>query len=235
MMRRAKISDCTWIMAAGLQLHEASLSVHSGRRCVYSCAQLIPPTSSGSPAHTPVSSQPACQRCPAVKVPSCGALTWQRFLVSAEALLLQEPALASAAYLASRHALSMGRTRRCVHMHLLSREHGGHEECNTGICDSSCFARSAPTYAACRSGALSCWTAGMGVITAVGEGVSAFQPGQRVVGMPWGNKAGDGSWQQYAVVRESAVVAVPDAVTDEAAAQYAINPMTAYGLIDVSH
>ncbi len=74
----------------------------------------------------------------------------------------------------------------------------------------------------------------MGTVAKVGAGVTKFQPGQRVVGMPWGTRAGDGSWQRYAVVREGALVAVPDAVTDEAAAQYAINPMTAYGLLDVS-
>jgi len=77
-------------------------------------------------------------------------------------------------------------------------------------------------------------SAGMGTVAKIGNGVTAFKPGQRVVGMPWGTKAGDGSWQQYAVVSEGALVAVPDAVTDEAAAQYAVNPMTAYGLLDVS-
>ena len=90
--------------------------------------------------------------------------------------------------------------------------------------------------AACSPG-LRSWMAalaGMGTVAKVGEGVTGFQPGQRVVGMPWGTKTGDGSWQQYAVVSEGALVAVPDAVTDEAAAQYAVNPMTAYGLLDVS-
>ena len=75
---------------------------------------------------------------------------------------------------------------------------------------------------------------GMGTVAKVGEGVTAFQLGQRVVGMPWSTRVGDGSWQQYAVVGEAALVAVPDAVTDEAAAQYAVNPLTAYGLLDVS-
>ena len=86
-----------------------------------------------------------------------------------------------------------------------------------------------------------CWRAdavlivvqGMGVVTRLGEGVSAFRTGQRVVGLPWSTKVGDGSWQQYAVVPEAALMAVPDAVSDEAAAQYAVNPVTAYGLIDV--
>ena len=85
---------------------------------------------------------------------------------------------------------------------------------------------------------LSCMSAlpaGMGIVTKLGEGVTALQPGQRVIGMPWGTKAGDGSWQQYAVLREGSLVAVPDAVTDEAAAQYAVNPLTAFGLLDVSH
>ena len=76
--------------------------------------------------------------------------------------------------------------------------------------------------------------AGMGTIAKVGAGVTAFHPGQRVVGMPWSTKIGDGSWQQCAVVREGALVAVPDAVSDEAAAQFAVNPLTAYGLLDVS-
>jgi NADPH:quinone reductase-like Zn-dependent oxidoreductase len=76
-------------------------------------------------------------------------------------------------------------------------------------------------------------TQGMGVVTKLGERVSAFQPGQRVVGFPWSTKVGDGSWQQYVVVPEASLIAVPDDVSDEAAAQYAVNPITAYGLVDV--
>ena len=36
---------------------------------------------------------------------------------------------------------------------------------------------------------------------------------------------GNGTWQQYVVVSEEVLVAVPDAVSDEAAAQSLINPV----------
>lgn len=66
----------------------------------------------------------------------------------------------------------------------------------------------------------------------VGEGVTKVKPGQRVV--PFfveAGKRGDGSWQQYVSVREDLVWPVPDTISDEAAAQFVINPWTVYGML----
>ena len=45
-------------------------------------------------------------------------------------------------------------------------------------------------------------------------------PGQRVTAAPFPAKTGNGTWQQYLCVSEAALLAVPDAVSDEAAAQF---------------
>ena len=68
----------------------------------------------------------------------------------------------------------------------------------------------------------------------VGQGVSKFEVGQRVVPILYWNYylgKGEGAWQDYVEVAEEDVVAVPAALSDEAAAQYVINPWTAYGLL----
>ena len=67
---------------------------------------------------------------------------------------------------------------------------------------------------------------GMGQIDAVGEDVTDFRPGQRVVtvGVP-------GTWQETVVARPSQLIAVPDHVNDQSAAQLSINPVTAWVLI----
>jgi NADPH:quinone reductase-like Zn-dependent oxidoreductase len=41
----------------------------------------------------------------------------------------------------------------------------------------------------------------------------------------------EGSWQQYVCVKEELVWAVPDSISDEAAAQFVINPWTLYGML----
>ena len=62
--------------------------------------------------------------------------------------------------------------------------------------------------------------AGVGVVAENGAGASKFAVGQRVVGMPWETvEAGSGTWQQFIVVGEACLLAVPDAVEEEAAAQ----------------
>jgi NADPH:quinone reductase-like Zn-dependent oxidoreductase len=48
--------------------------------------------------------------------------------------------------------------------------------------------------------------------------------GQRVTGAPFPARAGNGTWQQYIVVEEGALLAVPDKVSDEAAAQFLVRP-----------
>lgn len=75
---------------------------------------------------------------------------------------------------------------------------------------------------------------GFGIVEEVGEGVSQFCPGQRVVPMVWleHHRHGQGSWQDYVELKEENVVAVPSSVSDEAAAQFLVNPWTVYGMLD---
>jgi len=64
---------------------------------------------------------------------------------------------------------------------------------------------------------------GMGEVAEVGEGVTHLQPGQRVIplGVP-------GTWQEYLVAGAAQVMPVPDAVSDRTAAQFVVNPLTAW-------
>lgn len=72
---------------------------------------------------------------------------------------------------------------------------------------------------------------GMGVVTKLGDGATEFKEGQRVAiaGLPL--EDGNGSWAEYAVYKESDLVAVPDSVSDEAASQFWVNPVTVYGML----
>ena len=45
-------------------------------------------------------------------------------------------------------------------------------------------------------------------------------------------KEGQGSWQQYVAVPASSVIPVPDSVSDEAAAQLLVNPVSVIGMLD---
>ncbi|CAM6018543.1 unnamed protein product [Sphagnum balticum] len=75
---------------------------------------------------------------------------------------------------------------------------------------------------------------GFGHITEVGEGVTKFKVNQRVVPILYWKYylgKGEGAWQDYVEVAEEDVVHIPDNVSDDAAAQYLINPWTAYGLL----
>lgn len=75
---------------------------------------------------------------------------------------------------------------------------------------------------------------GCGHIFEVGEGVTQFKVGQRVVPILYWKYylgKGEGAWQDYVEVAEEDVVAVPSTLSDETAAQYLINPWTAYGLL----
>lgn len=75
---------------------------------------------------------------------------------------------------------------------------------------------------------------GVGVVTKVGPGVTGLKEGQRVAGRPFPAGAGEGSWQQYATVPAKTLVAVADNVSDEAAAQFYINPVTVVGLLEAA-
>lgn len=73
---------------------------------------------------------------------------------------------------------------------------------------------------------------GMGTVVENGPGCTKFVAGQRVAGAPFNTvEGGSGTWQQYMVAREGCLVAVPDAVTDEAAAQFWVNPVTVFGML----
>ena len=54
-----------------------------------------------------------------------------------------------------------------------------------------------------------------------------------MVARSWGAYGGNGTWQQYLVVKESSLIAVPDSVNDETAAQFLVNPVTVLGFIEV--
>ena len=64
---------------------------------------------------------------------------------------------------------------------------------------------------------------GMGEVAAVGEGVTHLRPGQRVI--PLGVQ---GTWQEYVVAAPAQLIPVPDEVSDQTAAQFVVNPLTAW-------
>lgn len=64
---------------------------------------------------------------------------------------------------------------------------------------------------------------GMGEIAAVGAGVTHLQLGQRVI--PLGVQ---GTWQEYIVAASAQFIPVPEGVSDETAAQFVVNPLTAW-------
>lgn len=73
---------------------------------------------------------------------------------------------------------------------------------------------------------------GMGQVATLGEGVTGLTVGQRVVPLLFDSiRRGEGGWQQFVCLPAHDVFPIPDAVSDEAAAQLVINPLTAYGLI----
>ena len=66
----------------------------------------------------------------------------------------------------------------------------------------------------------------------MGEGVTGLKHKQRVV--PFFTELageGNGSWQEYVVVRQDLLWPVPDSISDEVAAQSTMNPWTVYGLL----
>lgn len=68
---------------------------------------------------------------------------------------------------------------------------------------------------------------GVGVIDAVGEGVTTLTRGQRVIsiaGLP-------GTWAEQLVIPAERALPVPDAVSDQVAAQVLVNPVTAWAML----
>jgi NADPH:quinone reductase-like Zn-dependent oxidoreductase len=64
---------------------------------------------------------------------------------------------------------------------------------------------------------------GMGEVAAVGEGVTHLSAGQRVI--PLGVA---GTWAEYVIAPAMQLIPVPDAVNDQTAAQFVVNPLTAW-------
>ena len=64
---------------------------------------------------------------------------------------------------------------------------------------------------------------GVGEVAGLGEGVAHLRPGQRVI--PLGVA---GTWQEFIVAPAAQLIPVPDPVGDRTAAQFVVNPLTAW-------
>src|SRR5260370_30439751 len=64
---------------------------------------------------------------------------------------------------------------------------------------------------------------GMGEVAAVDDGVKHLRPGQRVI--PLGVQ---GTWQEYILASSAQLIPVRHGVSDQAAAQFVVNPLTAW-------
>jgi len=64
---------------------------------------------------------------------------------------------------------------------------------------------------------------GMGEVAAVGNDVENLRTGQRVI--PLGVQ---GTWQEYILAERTQLIPVPDGVSDQTAAQFVVNPLTAW-------
>ncbi|MBI4609023.1 MAG: zinc-dependent alcohol dehydrogenase family protein [Candidatus Rokubacteria bacterium] len=67
---------------------------------------------------------------------------------------------------------------------------------------------------------------GMGVIEAVGPDVRGVQVGQRVIPL-----RAPGTWQEFLVVKAGNLVPAPDSLSDESAAQFVVNPLSAWIMV----
>ncbi|MCY7358090.1 MAG: zinc-dependent alcohol dehydrogenase family protein [Rudanella sp.] len=68
---------------------------------------------------------------------------------------------------------------------------------------------------------------GVGIIDALGEGVG-MKTGTRV------SFTGVGAWSEYAIANHRALIPVPDAMTDDVAAQLFVNPFTVFAMVEES-
>lgn len=69
---------------------------------------------------------------------------------------------------------------------------------------------------------------GMGTIAALGEAVSGWRVGDRVI--PLGT--GGGTWREFLVADPARLLPVPAEVPDESAAQFVVNPVTAWVMLE---
>lgn len=67
---------------------------------------------------------------------------------------------------------------------------------------------------------------GMGEVREAGEGINHLQAGQRVI--PLGVA---GTWQEYIIAPGAQLIPVPDNVPDQTAAQFVVNPLTAWIMV----
>jgi NADPH:quinone reductase-like Zn-dependent oxidoreductase len=73
---------------------------------------------------------------------------------------------------------------------------------------------------------------GAGVVEEVGEGVTSFTVGQRVIPMMFNRYfQGFGVWRDYVEMSEVDLIAIPEDISDDAAGQFFINPWLAYGIL----
>lgn len=75
---------------------------------------------------------------------------------------------------------------------------------------------------------------GVGVLDEIGEGVTSFRVGERVIPLLFWKYycgRGEGAWQDYVEVAEEDLVPVPDTMSDALATQFVINPWTMYGML----
>lgn len=68
---------------------------------------------------------------------------------------------------------------------------------------------------------------GVGIVDALGEGVQ-MRTGMRV------SFTSVGTWSEYAIAHQRSLIPVPDAITDDMAAQLFVNPFTAYAMVQES-
>ena len=68
---------------------------------------------------------------------------------------------------------------------------------------------------------------GLGIVDALGEGVTGFKLGQRVV--PVGAQ---GTWAEFAATPANNLIPIPDALADDQACQVVVNPLTAWLMSD---
>jgi NADPH2:quinone reductase len=69
---------------------------------------------------------------------------------------------------------------------------------------------------------------GVGRIDALGAGVTGIPPGRRVVPMT----GTPGTWAEHYVAPADRLLPVPDSISDESAAQFLVNPLTAWALLN---
>lgn len=67
---------------------------------------------------------------------------------------------------------------------------------------------------------------GVGIVTALGEGVTGFQVGQQVISL-----GASGTWQEYVVAASSALMPVPPGLSEREASMLLANPTSAWLLL----